>query len=51
MKSDFTASWIKNRPAYWINGSRVSREVGYKHALDRKVNLPEEFHEWHKKNK
>jgi len=50
MKYNFTASWIKNRPAYWINGIRVSRKKGYEHSFTKDCPLPEQFHEWHKKH-
>ncbi len=46
MKADFIASWTNNRPAFWINGIRVSRAKGYAHAKDIGMTLPEKFQEW-----
>jgi predicted PP-loop superfamily ATPase len=46
----YTASWIKKRPAYWINGKRVSRQEGYESSEKYNCPLPHEFHDWHQKN-
>ncbi|MGR5240238.1 hypothetical protein ACPV36_05020 [Photobacterium damselae] len=51
MKADFTASWINNRPAFWIDGIRVSRTKGYAHAGAIGMTLPDKFYEWLNNNK
>lgn len=45
-KSDFTATWIKNRPAFFVAGRRVSRWHGYQYAVKNNIELPQKFNEW-----
>lgn len=46
----YRATWIGKRPAYYINGIRVSTAVGYQHSKDANCPLPEDFHAWHSEN-
>lgn len=46
MKSNFTASWVNNLPAFWVEGKRVSRAEGYAYAKKHNIDLPEAFKKW-----